>query len=367
MTIKKFLKKIEYGFGKLLYFILGLFVNNKEYKGKIDISKIKKTLIVRHDVVGDMLVTMPMFKYLKLLNPEIEIHVLGSRSNLGLLDHDNNIRKVFTYEPKFFKRLALYEKMRAEAYDLIIVAYALNLTKTGLMLHQISCPNTIKAVPFKKTRHKIFFNKMIPVGGNKLNEWEKLKVLATELFEQKVDFDFSLYLNTDDITKKVVDDKLSEIGLLDQDFFIVNLTAAQQRHTWTKEGYKQLLDNICTKKNKKLLLSFMEPEREFANELLARDSSGNLYLYPGSKTLIEVGEMVSRSKLVVTPDTGFVHFASAMKIPIVGLYMNWHSNKPWMPVGVPYRFVIAKDGSDISTINARDVINALDELIDEIF
>ena len=70
-----------------------------------------KIAIVRIDRMGDMILTLPVIKSLKLCNPEAEIHVYGSNKNIKIL-------KSFKYVSKFYN---INEKQKFnQKYDLTL-------------------------------------------------------------------------------------------------------------------------------------------------------------------------------------------------------------------------------------------------------
>jgi len=59
------LKKIEKYNKWIILKLLKLFLKNKEENFPIEKNRIKKILILRYDVLGDMIITIPMINYLK--------------------------------------------------------------------------------------------------------------------------------------------------------------------------------------------------------------------------------------------------------------------------------------------------------------
>jgi ADP-heptose:LPS heptosyltransferase len=76
---------------------------------------------------------------------------------------------------------------------------------------------------------------------------------------------------------------------------------------------------------------------------------------------------LERSLVVITPDTGVLHLASATGRPVVALYTptSVHLDR-WLPRGVPYRVVMAPPGKFVGDIEPARIADSFAELYDEI-
>ena len=75
-------------------YLLKLLTRKK--KNNFDIAKAKKILFFRYDRIGDMIVTTPVFRELKLANPNVHITVLASNANKDVLTNNPYIDSVET-------------------------------------------------------------------------------------------------------------------------------------------------------------------------------------------------------------------------------------------------------------------------------
>jgi ADP-heptose:LPS heptosyltransferase len=89
-----------------------------------------------------------------------------------------------------------------------------------------------------------------------------------------------------------------------------------------------------------------------------------VYQTEGERPLAQIASLVEGAILVITPDTSLVHFASAMRTPVIGLYtQQLQATKEWLPFRVPYRIVTAPVGEPTSHIRAETLIQITDEFI----
>ena len=75
-------EKLEYWWRhQIVYPLLRLIFHNPRKDSPIDIRTVKSLLFLRYDRIGDMIVTTPIFRSLKQLNPALKIGVVASETN----------------------------------------------------------------------------------------------------------------------------------------------------------------------------------------------------------------------------------------------------------------------------------------------
>src|SRR5437763_16366369 len=77
--------------------VLGKILRVRPLHGKLDLDKVSSVLFIRYDVLGDMVVTTPLWRKLKRLKPDIKIGVAGSSKNLGIIAADPDIDTTYDY------------------------------------------------------------------------------------------------------------------------------------------------------------------------------------------------------------------------------------------------------------------------------
>lgn len=80
----------------------------------------KKILIIRLSSLGDILLTTPLIRTIKYVNPEIAIDFLLRNEYKDLLLKNPNINKLYLFTRNDFENLNLLNKLREEQFDLII-------------------------------------------------------------------------------------------------------------------------------------------------------------------------------------------------------------------------------------------------------
>ena len=111
------LKTIEKKFKKILSGALRFFL---EQPPKITGQPINKVLIIRYGGIGDMILSIPVFKQIKAEHPNAEIDVLCDKKNVSPVEAAGLIDNIFFYEKIFFKTILLIRNLRRRKYNYII-------------------------------------------------------------------------------------------------------------------------------------------------------------------------------------------------------------------------------------------------------
>lgn len=138
----------------------------------------------------------------------------------------------------------------------------------------------------------------------------------------------------------------------------INMSASDPRRCLSEAQVQKLLDRFHAEP----VLLFAYGKQRALLPHIAR-SHPNVLLPIDKCTLFETAAYVQSLRLLITPDTAFVHMASAMKTPVVVLYLNEHSFATrFSPYRIPYRSVLASTAT-IGNLPTSIIINAVEELL----
>src|SRR3954471_12607325 len=94
-----------------------------------------KILFLRHDRIGDMIVSTPAIRIIAESHPGFELHVLASPANAQVLENAKHVAKVIRFDRRkpseFFPTLRL---LRRERYDVVIDCMVTAPSVTTLLL-----------------------------------------------------------------------------------------------------------------------------------------------------------------------------------------------------------------------------------------
>src|SRR6266851_7383111 len=97
----------------------------------------KRILVIRLDLIGDLVLSLTVVRALKRTYPEAEIDLLAIPASAKVASFDPNITEIITYDPNIWRRpkallqrknwreaRALWRKMHTRHYDLAVSVYA---------------------------------------------------------------------------------------------------------------------------------------------------------------------------------------------------------------------------------------------------
>ncbi len=108
----------------------------------------------------------------------------------------------------------------------------------------------------------------------------------------------------------------------DKPTLLIAPAASKAFKNWTLEGYAALADHAATRGFQVLLCGGPSAlEQQMAQEILARCQHPPENLI-GQTSLKQLMALIKQAQLVVAPDTGPTHMATAAGVPVIGLYAH---------------------------------------------
>jgi len=156
-----------------------------------------KILVIKFRNIGDVLLTTPLIKNLKLNYPNSEIDVVVNQGTESMLKYNPNINQVFTYNRNYYKSLSKIKRFIEEFkflksfkdYDIVI-----NTTEgdRGAFIAKFSNAKIKIGYPVKKNLYlkNVFTNPMPkPTLIRHIieNNLDAIRVLDKKIYEKKVE------------------------------------------------------------------------------------------------------------------------------------------------------------------------------------
>ncbi|ANE52682.1 glycosyltransferase family 9 protein [Flavisolibacter tropicus] len=270
-----------------------------------------KFLVIRFSSIGDIVLTTPVVRCLKLQRPDIEIHYLIKPQFKSVMANNPYIDKIHILQQDWN---AMIEELKAEKFDQIIDLHH--------NLRTLRVKNALK-VP-SESFNKLNIEKFI-YTRLKWNVMPKVHVVdrymqTVEPFGVKNDgagMDYFIAPN-EEIT-------LKDIPASHHAGYIALVIGANY---YTKKLPIYKLKELCTKINHPIILIGGKDEVDEGNEVASVDPI-KVYNACGKFSLNESADLVRKSKLVIGHDTGLMHIAAALKKQVIAV---WGSTTPSLGV-----------------------------------
>jgi len=278
-----------------------------------------KILIMKFRNIGDVLLTTPLIKNLKLNFPDARIDFALNRGTEAMLKHNPYINEVYVYERNKIKTLPLFSKIKEEIkyvknivknrYDIVI-----NLTRgdRGSIIALLSGADKKIGYPSNKNRFlKNVFDMEIPGYGNRHvieSEFDVIRMMDLKIFEKKVE----IFWDKSDEEK--VD------SLIPEKFVHIHPVSRWLFKCVKDEIMAKIIDFIKNKGYEVVITASPdEKELEKVNSILSHCKTKPLNL-SGKLSLNQVACLSSKAKAFVGVDTAVMHMAAAVNTPVVAFF-----------------------------------------------
>lgn len=353
------------GFRRFVYYFLGLLFKNTNIAPPIEKSLARKILIFRYDVIGDMIVSLPSFNFIRKILPNSELWVLCSEINYIILQGNMDVNKVIVYPSSLLGKIKLISQLRKEKFD-VIINYVFNkTTKAGFLANCIS-PKAVKVNIGHQTRNEIYnklFNLIIPLEllGN---------LYMSKLLSKYVSNIFGINGVDDSLTKYwiKIPEKNYQYALQlrskihYQNLLFFNISAGSKKRMWDFRRYIELLKMLSINFPKLgILVSSHRKDKNLVREI-HKENVKNVVCLSYSESIWNTIAIISLCDFVFTPDTSIVHIATMMNKPSVYLMSSKITDiKIWAPEPECNRTIFSQleKYKDISTKKVYEELSSL--------
>ncbi len=263
-----------------------------------------KFLIIRFSSIGDIVLTTPVIRCLKQQVPDAEVHFLIRDKFHSVVEHNPYIDKVHQLAHSWE---LMIEELKTEDYDYII---DLHHNRKTLRLK-----NALKKKSF--SFYKLNIQKYF-LTAFKINLLPKLHIVdrymkTVESFGVKNDGKgLDYFISPEEETKRQDIPVSHSAG-----YIACVIGAAHGTKRWPVHKWKE----FCAKLNFPIILLGGPEDAANGSEIASVDDI-RIYNACGKFKLNESADLVHKSRLVITNDTGLMHIAAAYKKIIISLWGN---------------------------------------------
>jgi ADP-heptose:LPS heptosyltransferase len=262
-------------------------------------------LIVRFSSIGDIVLTTPVVRCLKQQIPNCTIHFITKKEYAPILYNNPYIDKVIEYDGDWDLML---KNLKTVNYKYIIDLH--NNARTLRLKNMLS---KIPAISFNKLNVKKWL-----LTATKINIMPSVHIVDRYMDTLKT-FNVSndgkgldYFINELDIVKQ------SDIPASHLFGFVGVVIGAAHN---TKKLPVEKLKELCSKLKYPIILLGGKEDRAIGDQIAAIDDV-RIYNSCGKFSINESADLVQKSKLIITHDTGLMHIAAAFKKPIISIWGN---------------------------------------------
>ena len=264
-----------------------------------------KFLIIRFSSIGDIVLTTPAIRCLRKKFPDAEIHFLTKQVFKGIVEHNPYIDKIHTLGDSF--ELMLHE-LKTEEYDHIIdLHHNLRTLRIKRFL------KNVKAASFNKLNVEKFIYTNLKINTlPKKHIVDRYLGTVASLGVEDDGLGLDYFIPAPD----VVNNKDIPVSHL-HGYIAIAIGAALA----TKKMPLHKLKELCAAIDHPIILLGGKEDHADAATIASVDDI-KIYNACGKFSLNESADLVRRSKMLITHDTGLMHIAAALQKPIISVWGN---------------------------------------------
>ncbi|MGI8950413.1 MAG: glycosyltransferase family 9 protein [Chitinophagaceae bacterium] len=264
-----------------------------------------KFLIIRFSSIGDIVLTTPVVRCLKQQVKNSEVHYLIKKNYKEIIESNPYVDKIHCLIDDWKK---LIDELKQEKFDYIIDLHH--------NLRSWRVKNALKKIPsfsfnklnFEKWLMTVFKIDILPKIHIVDRYLETLKNFDVRNDEKGLDY----FISEKDIVP------VDHLPASHQMGFIGIVIGAAHN---TKKLPLHKLKELCSKINHPIILLGGKEDKINGDEITAVDSI-KIYNACGKFSLNESADLVQKSKLIISHDTGLMHVAAAFQKPIISVWGN---------------------------------------------
>lgn len=292
----------------------------------------EKILIIRFSSLGDIVLTTPVIKSLKQKFPQSKIFFLTKEQYQDLLKNDPDIFSLIKFDPfEEYKGISgflrLLKELKTHNFDLVVDLHA-NL-RSFLIRHFLKTKLKIKYDKRWLARFLLVHFKFIKVKPiHTVDSYgEALKKIGVNSSEK----DPRIYLDPE--AKNFLKVFLMEKKIEKGDIVVgIHPGARWETKRWDEEKFAK----VCQILNQKPEVNIILFGDQNDQEAIARISSqigGRKLFQAVNLPLNRVMSLIARCDCFITNDSGPMHIASALGVPVVAIFGPTHPKLGFSPIG----------------------------------
>ncbi len=279
----------------------------------------KRILVIRFSSLGDVILTSSFLKVLRKKFPEAQIDFCTKAEYAEILKYNPNITNIIEADNNLtFGKLRLLKKsLKENRYNLVIDLHnnlRTSYLKIFLRLHS-------KVIVFKKYSFRKFLlvklkinllKQLPPIYSRYINTLKKI----TELNEN--DLKTLPEIFSSDNAKDKLTAILRENGITDTSNIICIVPGSKHfTKTYPPEYFDELI-RLMHNDNLKFILVGTSADAHSINEIISK-SQENVFDFNDKLNLLELAVLMKISRLVISGDTGPMHIAEALNVPLIAV------------------------------------------------
>lgn len=295
--------------------------------------KPEKILIIRTDRLGDVILSTPVIKNLRIAFPNSYLAFMCRPYTKEALEGNPDLDEIIVYDKygqhkNFLSSLKFAFSLRKKKFDWAIILHPTNRAHLLTFL---------AAIPFRIGWNKkmgFLLTKKIPHQKQK-GEKHEMEYTLDILRRLNIPItDKNTYFPIKEKNQKRVEEILNQEGIPPgEKFIVIHPCASCPSKRWPPEYFSQLIKLLNKKSSLKVIVIAAQSETKFTKEIITQNPVIDL---SGKLSISEIGSLIKRAAVFISNDSGPVHIASAVNTPVIAIFGRKNAGLSpvrWKPLG----------------------------------
>lgn len=308
----------------------------------------EKILVVRYRFIGDTVLTIPFLRNLRKAKPDAQIDMLVGPVSGDVLINCPYIDNLITFDTTRKHKYENTKEKRKTFFNYVKLLKSAKYDKAYVLKRSLSSAALVffigikdrigfdtegrgilltKKVPYSKDKHEIecFLDVLkadnLPILDNYLENWvsEGSSQKLNEIFEN---------LNISNPSPKV----------------LIHATSGNKNKHWSSKSFAEVIEHLVNKKDVQIFYTGTESDRKIYDEIHTYIKT-ELNIKPvnlcGDLSIQDSMALIQKMNFVIGVDSGTLHLASSLNIPVIGIYGPMDPTK-WKAWGDYHRILYSE-------------------------
>lgn len=285
-----------------------------------------KILLIQLRRIGDVLMTTPSVRALKMSFPDAEIHFLTEKPSDEIYSVSPYVHKIIIHDPNmpFTDKIKFISTLRKNSYDVVMDFFA-NPTSG---LYTFLSGGKRRIGPGRGLRKFYYTDRVSDTkgpysGASKTSLLEPLGIFTE---------DYSLDFFISDSDREYAKRYLKKLNYNPEDFVVtISPVSRQPYKVWPGENFSRVCDYLIRRYNAKIIFIYGPGEWDFVKKVTENMKESKPPVVEDIPTISQTKAIFELAKIHIGNDNGPMHFAISAKIPTVAIFGRPKSEN-WTPV-----------------------------------
>jgi heptosyltransferase-2 len=299
--------------------VLKLLLRNKPVRDKVDLSSVKKILVIRQDDrIGNLILTIPLLLALRKTFPKARLSFLSSSTSAEVFSGSKLMDELLVLDKKRYIRnpLAFISRilsLRRNSFDLAFDCSDENHFSLGHGMW-LYLSGAKYRVGHKREKSDLFLNLEVPQVNHPRHATDMHLDLLRFLIQGVSDELPFLEVKAEE--GKYIKNYLEKMEITQDDFLVgINLGGTGEKR-WEIENFIELGKRLKERENAKMIYIWGPEERELAKSLEVSGILSEILPLP------KLAALLQRCNLFISSDSGIMHLSTAVGTATLAIFIH---------------------------------------------